>query len=244
MTGWFDQPAHLMIVPVVLPLIAAALMLLLGEKRRRISALVNVLVCGVNLAVAIALLVWVNGGATGAGAQEPANALGIYLPGNWPVPFGIVLVADRLSVAMVLLVALVALASVLFAVARWDRAGVHFHALFQIQLMGLNGAFLTADLFNLFVFFEVLLAASYGLALHGSGRARVAAGLHYVAVNLCASFLFLLAVAIIYRVTGTLGMADIAAKIPSVAPADLPLLHAGVALLAVAFLTKAAIWPL
>ena len=61
------------------------------------------------------------------------------------------------------------MASLLFALARWDRAGVHFHPLFQIQLMGLNGAFLTGDLFNLFVFFEVLLAASYGLLLHGGG---------------------------------------------------------------------------
>ncbi|MFP3830430.1 hypothetical protein SB762_31150, partial [Pseudomonas sp. SIMBA_021] len=71
--------------------------------------------------------------------------------------------------------------------ARWDGAGASFHALFQIQLMGLYGAFLTADLFNLFVFFEVLLAASYGLLLHGSGRARVRAGLHYIAINLFAS---------------------------------------------------------
>ena len=160
------------------------------------------------------------------------------------MPFGIVLVADRLSVAMLLLVAVVALACGLFAVARWSRAGVFFHPLFMLQLMGLNGAFLTADLFNLFVFFEVLLAASYGLLLHGSGRARVGAGLHYVAVNLCASFLFLLAIGLIYRATGSLGMADIAGRIAQLSPAELPLLQAGVALLAVAFLAKAAIWPL
>ncbi|GMN81152.1 hypothetical protein GmRootV512_53610 [Variovorax sp. V512] len=67
---------------------------------------------------------------------------------------------------------------------------MHFHPLLQLQLMGLNGAFLTGDLFNLFVFFEVMLAASYGLLLHGSGRLRVRAGLHYIAINLAASSLF------------------------------------------------------
>ena len=104
----------------------------------------------------------------GAAPTAPA-AIGVYLPGNWPVPFGIVLVVDRLSALMLVLTGSVGLAALLFALARWDRAGVHFHALFQIQLMGLNGAFLTADLFNLFVFFEVMLAASYGLLLHGGG---------------------------------------------------------------------------
>jgi multicomponent K+:H+ antiporter subunit D len=100
-----------------------------------------------------------------------AVGMGVYLPGNWPAPFGIVLVLDRLSALMLLLTSLVALAGAVRG--RWQRAGVLFHALFQFQLMGLNGAFLTGDLFNLFVFFEIMLAASYGLLLlHGSGRAR------------------------------------------------------------------------
>ncbi len=241
---------HLMLVPVVLPLLAAAVMLLLGERRRQASALLNIGVCTINLAVAIALLLWVNGGAGAAGTiggqagSASAAAIGVYLPGNWTVPFGIVLVADRLTVVLLLLVAIVALTSLLFAAARWGRAGVFFHPLFMLQVMGLNGAFLTADLFNLFVFFEVLLAASYGLMLHGSGRARVGAGLHYVAVNLCASFLFLLAIALIYRATGSLGMADIAARIAQLPASELPLLQAGATLLAIAFMTKAAIWPL
>ena len=103
----------------------------------------------------------------------------------------------------------VALASLLFAIARWDRAGVHFHPLFQLQLMGLNGVFLTADLFNLFVFFEVMLSASYGLLLHGSGRTRVKAGLHYIAINLAASSLFLVGASMLYAVSGTLDSAAI-----------------------------------
>ena len=117
---------------------------------------------------------------------------------------------------MLLLTSLLAAAAVVFSLARWHRAGAHFHALFQFLLMGLNGAFLTGDLFNLFVFFELLLAASYGLALHGSGIARVKAGLHYIVVNLAASLLFLIGVSLIYGVSGTLNMADLAARIPDV----------------------------
>ena len=130
------------------------------------------------------------------------------------------LVLDRLSSAMLLLTSVMATAALIFAVARWDRIGVHFHPLFQIQLMGLNGAFLTGDLFNLFVFFEVLLAASYGLLLHGPGRQRVGAGLHYIAINLVASSFFLVGAAMLYGVTGTLNMADLAVRIPEVAAQD------------------------
>src|SRR5690348_9497917 len=83
-----------------------------------------------------------------------------YALGNWPAPFAIVLVLDRLSALMLALTSVVAVASLVFSMARWHRAGPHFHTLFQFLLMGLAGAFLTGDLFNLFVFFEVTLAAS------------------------------------------------------------------------------------
>ncbi len=230
-------PNHLIVAPVLLPLATAALMLLLGEGRRSMKAVVNVGSAVVGLGIAIALL-------TSVDAQQAPAAFGIYLPGNWPVPFGIVLVADRLSALMCVLAGSVGLASLVYALARWQHAGVYFHVLFQLQLMGLYGAFLTADLFNLFVFFEVLLAASYGLLLHGGGLQRVKAGLHYIAINLLASLLFLIGVAVLYGVTGTLNMADIAVKLPHVPASDRGLLHAGAAILAMAFLAKAAIWPL
>jgi multicomponent K+:H+ antiporter subunit D len=233
MMQWSD---HLVVGPVLLPLATAALMLLLGDGRRNFKALLNLLSTTLGLAMAVALLLRVQ-------ADGPA-AFGIYLPGNWSVPYGIVLVADRLSALMAVLTGSVALAALLFALARWQRAGVYFHALFQLQLMGLYGAFLTADLFNLFVFFEVLLAASYGLLLHGGGPERVRAGLHYIAINLVASLLFLIGVAVLYGVTGTLNMADIAQKLPLVPASDRGLLHAGAAILAIAFLAKAALWPL
>ena len=235
--------AHVIAAPILLPLVSAAIMLIMGEKRRRLKALVNILSTFIGLCVAFLLVYWVHedvapGGLSGVGA------VGIYLPANWQTPFGIVLVLDRLSAMMVLLTSILGLGSIMFAMARWDRAGVHFHPLFQIQLMGLNGAFLTADLFNLFVFFEVLLSASYGLLLHASGSPRVRAGLHYIAINLIASSLFLVGAALIYGVTGTLNMADLAMKVREVADADRGLLHAGAAILVMAFLAKAGMWPL
>ncbi len=228
---------QLIVAPILLPLLTAALLLLLGEKRRPLKARINLLSTLAGLGIAISLLLWVKD-------QGQATSIGVYLPGNWAAPFGIVLVLDRLSALMLVLTGIVGSSALLFALARWDRAGASFHALFQIQLMGLYGAFLTGDLFNLFVFFEVLLAASYGLLLHGSGRARVKAGLHYIAINLFASSLFLIGAAMLYGVTGTLNMADLAMKIPLVPEADRGLLHAGAAILAIAFLAKAGIWPL
>ena len=227
----------LVVMPVILPLVVAALMLLLGEHRRQAPARVGIAATLAGLVGAAALLWRVDaGGASGD--------IGVYLAANWQAPFGITLVADRLSALMVLLVALVGLGAALYAEAGWSRAGAYFHPLFQIQLMGLNGAFLTGDLFNLFVFFEVMLAASYGLQLHGSGPLRVRSGLHYIAVNLLASALFLIGLAVIYGVLGTLSMADMADKVPQVDLKDRGLLHAGAAMLGVAFLVKAAIWPL
>ena len=111
--------------------------------------------------------------------------------------------------------------------------------------MGLNGAFLTGDLFNLFVFFEVLLAASYGLVLHGSGPLRVRAGLHYIAINLAASLLFLIGVSLIYGVTGTLNMADLAVQGRRRCPRPTGRCCAPAPrCLGIAFLVKAAMWPL
>jgi multicomponent K+:H+ antiporter subunit D len=225
---------HLAVLPIVLPLFAGALLALIEDRHHRAKLVINILATALLLAVALALMVHVGNGA----------AIVTYRLGDWPIPFAIVLVADRLSALMVLLTACLALSSVLASVARWYRAGSHFHSLFQLLLMGLNGAFLTGDLFNLFVFFEVLLAASYGLALHGSGPTRIKAGLHYVAINLATSSLFLIGVSLIYGVTGTLNMADLAGRIPLVPGGDRGLLEAGAAILGIAFLVKAGMWPL
>jgi len=232
-TAWTD---HLTIAPIVIPLLAGTLMILIGERSRSLKAALGLASAAALLAVAVALL-WLSDSADGAAAR-------VYRLGNWPSLFAIVLVLDRLSALMLLLTSLLGVAALVFSLARWHRAGAHFHPLFQFQLMGLNGAFLTGDLFNLFVFFEVMLAASYGLALHGSGAQRVRAGLHYIIINLTASLLFLVGVSMIYGVAGTLNMADLAARISAVAAEDRALVETGAAILGVAFLIKTAMWPL
>lgn len=229
---------HLAILPILLPLIMGAIMIPLDDQRRRLRAGLGIASVLVLLVVAVALMLR-------AGSAEGTHAaVSVYRLGDWPAKFGIVLVVDRLSALMLVLTAALGLAALIFSTARWERMGAHFHALFQFQLMGLNGAFLTGDLFNLFVFFEVLLAASYGLALHGSGIARVKAGLHYIAINLAASLLFLIGVSMIYGVVGTLNMADLATRIPAIPAGDRPILEAGAAILGMAFLVKAGMWPL
>ena len=232
-----DLIRHLVVVPVVLPLIAAALTLFFDERQRNIRATISFSTTAILLVVALALLFE----ASDAGKHQGAATS--YAIGDWVAPFGIVLVADRLSGMMLALTSFLGLATLLFALARWDRAGPRFHALFLLLMMGVNGAFLTGDLFNLFVFFEVLLAASYGLALHGSGHGRVKAGLHYVVINLVASSFFLIGVATIYGVTGTLNMADLATRIPAIAASDRMVFEIGCAVLGIAFLVKAGMWP-
>ncbi len=232
-------PEHLIIAPILIPFVTGALMLLYHERQRRAKLGLGIASAVSLLIVAVELLNRAKGNDLAGGKD-----IGFYLLGDWAVPFGIALVLDRMSAMMLVLVALLAIPALIYSAAGWHKQGQHFHSLFQFLLMGLNGAFLTGDLFNLFVFFEVLLAASYGLLLHGTGQLRVRAGLHYIAINLTASLLFLIGVSLIYGVTGTLNMAHLAALIPKLPEADLPLLHAGAAVLGLAFLIKAGIWPL
>jgi len=232
------SPSHWIVVPIVVPLAAGALALLAERRSARLAAAISVSATLLLVAVALYLA------AVAAGGE-----IGVYLVGNWRVPFGIALVLDRLSALMVLLTALVGAASVLYACGRGprgrhDERGRHFHALFQFQLMGLTGAFLTGDLFNLFVFFEVLLIASYGLLLYGAGPERLRASVHYVVFNLTGSALFLIAVSMLYGLTGTLNLADLARRIPLVPPDSVVLLQSSALLLLVVFGVKAAVFPL
>jgi multicomponent K+:H+ antiporter subunit D len=236
MSGW---TAHLAVVPILLPLCAGAVLVLFDERKPTLKAVISLAATVAVLGVAIALL-----HLTEPASGTAASTVTVYRLGDWPAPFSIVLVVDRLAAFMLVLTGILALTTFVFSLARWHGAGSHFHSLFQFLIMGLNGAFLTGDLFNLFVFFEVLLAASYGLVLHGSGRARLRGGLHYIAINLAASALFLIGVSLIYGVIGTLNIADIAVRLPAIAGGDRALFEAGAAILCVAFLVKAGMWPL
>jgi multicomponent K+:H+ antiporter subunit D len=231
---------HLVVLPVVVPLVAGAAMFFLAEARRTARVTLAAASVLTQLSVAVGLLYLTSD----AAPYIWPEGVGVYAIGGWPAPFGVVLVVDRLTAVMLTLGAIVALATLIYSVARWDRPGQPFHSLFQFLTMGLNGAFLTGDLFNLFVFFEVLLAASYGLLLRGGEAPRVKLSMHYIAVNLTASFFFLIGVALIYGMTGTLNMADLAGRAAALAPDDRALFDAGAAILGIAFLVKAASWPL
>jgi multicomponent K+:H+ antiporter subunit D len=227
---------HWIVAPILVPALVGAAMLLAGERHLGLQRAL-----GIASGAALVLIAAIAVESSASGAVQP------YFVGDWPAPFGIVLVLDRLAALMLAVAAVIALAALAAAVAGerpWDARGRFFHPLFQFQLMGLNGAFLTGDLFNLFVFFEVLLIASYCLLLHGQGDARLRAGLHYVVVNLAASALFLVGVALLYSVTGTLNLADLALRVPRVSPADAPLVRAAALLLLVVFGVKAAAFPL
>jgi multicomponent K+:H+ antiporter subunit D len=225
---------HLVIAPAVIPAIVAPLTLLVMRRHRRIAAGLSLAGCVAMLIAALALL----------GIVQD-DAIRAYPLGGWPAPFGIVLVLDRLTAIMLALAAALALVVMIHAiVTAVDRKGWHFHPLFHFQLLGLNGAFLTGDLFNLFVFFEVLLIASYGLMLHGQGAARLKAGIAYVVVNIVGSALFLIALGLLYGLTGTLNMADLARHVAALGGADQGLVRLAGLLLAAVFALKAAIVPL
>lgn len=225
--------SHLPILPIVIPLAAAILLLVghhLGVGTKRAISVASVLLLAI---VAVLLLL-----------EAQRGSIGVYQLGNWPAPYGIVLMLDRLSALMVALTAGLAIPVVLASLSGADVQGRHYHAFLQLQLAGLNGAFLTGDLFNLFVFFEILLLASYALLVHGGGTERARAGLAYVILNLTGSALFLIALGLVYGVLGTLNMADLTVVLPKVATADQALVRTALALLIAVFLLKAAVLPL
>ncbi|RXR02707.1 monovalent cation/H+ antiporter subunit D [Pseudoxanthomonas composti] len=227
--------SHLLLWPIVIPLLGGAVSLFLEHRRfswaaRRATAWAFMAL----LAVAVGRII----------GQADTGTIGVYLLGDWPARLGIALMADRLSGWMLGVTLLLGGACLLHACSGWDRRAPHFHAFFQLQLMGLNGAFLTGDIFNLFVFFEVMLSASYGLLISGGRGLRMRSGFHYVAFNVAASALFLIALGLIYGLLGSLNMAELSVRVGQVAPAQAGMVKAAFALLLLVFCAKAALLPL
>jgi len=224
---------HWVIAPVILPALLAPM---IGFVMRHDIQLARI--ASVTGTFALAVI------AVGLAALAEGGGTEVYYLGNWPAPFGIVLVLDRLSALMLLITAVLALIVLIHAIATgWDARGRHFHALFQFQLMGICGAFLTGDVFNLFVFFEVLLIASYGLMIHSGGRERMRAGLQYVVINLAGSTLFLFALGTLYATTGTLNIADLAVRLQEIPVEEAALVRVAAMLLMIVFAVKAALFP-
>jgi multicomponent Na+:H+ antiporter subunit D len=230
-----DAVAILGPLPVVLPLLGAGLTLTM-TGRAPAQRIVSITVLTVVLAIAVVLLLLVNG----SGAQS-------VVVGGWRPPLGIVLVIDRLSALLLVTSATVALAVLVYAVGQGTADGDSetpvsiFHPTYLILIAGVANAFLTGDLFNLYVGFEILLTASYVLLTLGGTEARIRAGVTYVIVSLVSSVLFLSAIGLVYGATGTVNLAQLAERLDAL-PADTRLvLH--IALL-LGFGIKAAVFPL
>ena len=225
---------HLPILPVLIPMLTGILLLLPPIRttltRQRIFALAA---AGLNLLIAIVLI-----------NQSASGEIAVYALGDWQPPYGILLVADRLSSLMLLLTSLLLFAGLLYASAGQDETGRYFYPLMMFQALGINGAFLTGDIFNLFVFFEILLIASYSLLMHGGGKHKTRAAVHYVLLNLVGSAIFLFALGVLYGAIGSLNMADMALRVRELSGAELQLAKVGGLLLLVVFGLKAAMLPL
>ncbi len=222
----------LLVLPIITTMFMAALSLLLW-RRPTLQMRLSVAGTSVLLVVALALL-----------AQVRQHGILVTQIGMWPAPFGITLVADVFSAIMVTLAAIIGLATSVYSIADIDRRREAFgyYPLLQILLMGVCGAFLTGDIFNLYVWFEVMLIASFVLLALGGERGQVEGALKYVTLNLMSSALFLTALGVLYGMMGTLNMADLARKLPLVSQPGL--ITALAMLFLVAFGVKAAVFPL
>ncbi len=222
----------MIVLPILLPLLIGILNLL-AWRSARLQKAVSLSGAVIQLGTAAWLLFEV----------QPDGILHLAV-GNWPAPFGIVLVVDLLSAIMVTLAAIVALAVVAYSQTAIDPARVSFgyYPLFFLLLMGVNGAFITGDLFNLYVWFEVMLMASFVMLALGGEQPQIEGAIKYVILNLLSSTLFLSAVGLLYNLTGTLNMADLAQRLPKIEPGNQVTLVAFLFL--IAFGIKSAIFPL
>ncbi len=225
---------NLTFLPVLLPMLAGVVLLLPPFGKNKTSRRVtSVLLSVVSFLASLNLLL-----------KAQAEGSQVYAIGDWSAPFGIVLVADPLSTLLVCLTTLLGIVVTLYASAGDDEKGSFFHPLVHFLILGVNGAFLTGDAFTLFVFFEVLLIASYSLLMHGGDKSNTRAALQYVIMNLVGSAIFLIALGILYGVLGTLNMADMAQKVTHLQGDDVYLAKIGGFLLLVVFSLKGALLPL
>jgi multicomponent Na+:H+ antiporter subunit D len=226
--GWVQS---LVSLPVLLPLVGAALAVLFG-RWRAVQRVIS-LTCLAALVPVSAILLW------------KADDIGfvVQVGGGWTAPLGIALVVDRLSAMMLLVSSLVLVAVMVYAIGQADEEHNHdsFHPLYLVLAAGVSASFITGDLFNLFVAFEMMLAASYVLITLGGRREQVRSGMSYVVISLVASTFFITVLALLYTATGTVNLADLAIRLQELNPA----VRAAFALTLLAvFGIKAGLFPL
>jgi multicomponent Na+:H+ antiporter subunit D len=218
-------------VPIVLPLVGAALSILVGRYR------VAQRVIGVSILTALTVVAVV------LAVEVDSNGTIVARAGGWPAPMGITLVADRFASVLLVVAAVTLLAVLVYAIGEpgAERNHVGFQSVYLVLAAGVSASFLTGDLFNLFVAFEMMLTASYVLLTLGGRRDQVRSGMTYIVISLLASTLFITSLALLYAATGTVNMADLAGRIGEL-PAGVR--SAFAVLLVVVFGIKAAVFPL
>lgn len=222
----------IIVLPIIIPL-SFAIFMLFFWKNVKVHKIMSVVGSIFSLTAAIILFSDVNN----------SGIISLQV-GSWQAPFGISLVADLLASIMVLITAVIGFTVAIYSLSSMDeqREKFLYYPLLQILLMGINGAFLTGDIFNLYVWFEVMLISSFVLLALGGKRAQLEGAIKYVTLNLLSSAIFLAAVGILYGIAGTLNMADLARKIPLVEQKELVTVVSF--LFMVAFGIKAAVFPL
>lgn len=222
----------LLTLPILVPL-ATATICLLFWRQRAAQRLLGTLGSAVHLVVALVLLWTVS--------QEGILATQL---GNWPAPFGITLVADLFSAIMTVLAAIMGFAVCVYSLGSMDsgRESFGYYSFFHFLLMGVSGVFLTGDLFNLYVWFEVMLMASFVLLALGGEKSQLEGAIKYVTLNLISSALFLTALGILYGMEGTLNMADLSRQMSN--DMHMGLVSTLSMLFLVAFGIKSALFPL
>ena len=222
----------LLVLPIVVPL-ATAMTLHLLPQRSRLLRVVAFLGAVLSLAASVAVL-----------ARTSTAGIQVLHVGSWPAPFGITLVADLLSGLLVVMAGIIGVAVTATSFAGVDprREGLGYHSLIHVLLMGVSGAFLTGDIFNLYVWFEVMLIGSFVLMSLHRTRAQLHAAFTYVGLNLLASAFLLTAIGLLYGQAGTLNFADLARAWPD---RRTPGLDAALSMLFLtAFGIKAGLFPL
>ena len=218
-------------LPIVIPLIAAAIAILAG-RWRAVQRVVSVVALSASFGVSIALLV----------AADDSSFV-VHRSGGWPASIGISLVVDRLAGLMLVVSSFVLLAVVVYAMAQGgqEQQRVSFHPVYLVLAAGVSASFLTTDLFNLFVAFEMMLAASYVLLTFGGRADQIRSGMTYVVISLVASTLFITMLALIYASTGTVNMAELSVRLAEIDPGVRGAFALG---LLVVFGVKAGLFPL
>ncbi|MFC0522528.1 Na+/H+ antiporter subunit D [Pontibacillus salicampi] len=224
--------SNLAVLPILIPLLSGIIAAFIPRKLTFVRLFSKIMAI-VSLAIALYL-----------GYEVSMNGSVILETGGWKAPYGIILVADMLSVLLIITTNIIGVACVFYASRSLSekQESFYFYTFFFLLITGVSGAFLTGDLFNLFVFFEVLLMASYGLIVLGSGKVQLRESIKYVLLNLFSSILFVTVISFLYSVVGTVNMAQIGERVQQVDQKGI--LTTIAILLFFVFATKAAIFPL